>query len=737
MLVELTITLGDHASNGTEHLLKFVNNELHNLLGVDACLLSLAKSTVLEIEGLPEKGSLIRYPFSFVDKRAAQGGEHSAIFFITWTKLLNDDLKPAIVKLGMQVARMIKASLTQSMKIDGMQSSVSDNQLDYITKVTNFARSAAHRNMPQTGQNDGLFEIAEAAKGAISHGLTSSLWLYDPSKKVLCTQVQSAEGAQKHVYVKPGKNGDIVSIVHDYGEIVNVADHLAHNIYIPGNTGSGEQSTHDEARQDNDTANNKAVAALCVPIRNPRTNEKLGALLMTRTCDGAAFVTGDVKFALCCASLFGKEFNFANQHANFREQSIRMRALQKSKKALKKEVMHLKEQMVVEVAMTDVEGDAMMTIGGHNDETSTPGEQHTKHVEEIILLQEEIALLKRRHENEINKMRTSMEVATLEVKDVEVNRESKEREELQRTIFAKDKKADQLQESYTVVASKYRELQLRSQSDTIAMTFLKVVYRKVRAVSDLYTSLPHAFEAAFVGSSASFFRSDQAQNLGEESPVCNALTKRNTIESQTATYENGIKRTAKIVCLPLVDQGIPVGVIKFEQDCEGSPQIPKHNLIALELMARVAAPLVQTIVQKEELLKSIEEREKELSKHINEAKEKLEASGEKYETLQRERKELYKNLEAAKEKVRNLEYDRLIGQKQIARMERDNEILETKVNDAPQVGFNEDMVRITSEYEKLKKKYRMQTSRFERVVQLLKAYPSTDAPFGLDTLIHR
>ena len=45
MLVELTITLGDHASNGTEHLLKFVNNELHNLLGVDACLLSLAKST--------------------------------------------------------------------------------------------------------------------------------------------------------------------------------------------------------------------------------------------------------------------------------------------------------------------------------------------------------------------------------------------------------------------------------------------------------------------------------------------------------------------------------------------------------------------------------------------------------------------------------------------------------------------------------------------------------------------
>ena len=111
-----------------------MNNELHNLLGVDACLLSLAKSTVLEIEGLPEKGSLIRYPFSFVDKRAAQGGEHSAIFFITWTKLLNDDLKPAIVKLGMQVARMIKASLTQSMKIDGMQSSVSDNQLDYITR---------------------------------------------------------------------------------------------------------------------------------------------------------------------------------------------------------------------------------------------------------------------------------------------------------------------------------------------------------------------------------------------------------------------------------------------------------------------------------------------------------------------------------------------------------------------------------------------------------------------------
>ena len=73
MLVELTITLGDHASNGTEHLLKFVNNELHNLLGVDACLLSLAKSTVLEIEGLPEKGSLIRYPFSFVDKRAPRG----------------------------------------------------------------------------------------------------------------------------------------------------------------------------------------------------------------------------------------------------------------------------------------------------------------------------------------------------------------------------------------------------------------------------------------------------------------------------------------------------------------------------------------------------------------------------------------------------------------------------------------------------------------------------------------
>ena len=80
---------------------------------------------------------------------------------------------------------------------------------------------------------------------------------------------------------------------------------------------------------------------------------------------------------------------------------------------------------------------------------------------------------------------------------------------------------------------------------------------------------------------------------------------------------------------------------------------------------------------------------------------------------------MYKNLEAAKEKVRNLEYDRLIGQKQIARMERDNEILETKVNDAPQAGFNEDMVRITSEYEKLKKKYRMVTSALNSTILLV------------------
>ena len=100
-----------------------------------------------------------------------------------------------------------------------------------------------------------------------------------------------------------------------------------------------------------------------------------------------------------------------------------------------------------------------------------------------------------------------------------------------------------------------------------------------------------------------------------------------------------------------------------------------------------------------------------------------------------ERKELYISNEELQEKLRTSRYDNLVAQRKIVRLERDVEILETKASENPQVGFNEEMLKITTDYETLKRKYRSQTHRFERVVELLKAYPETEAPLGLDTLI--
>merc|ERR1711991_513041 len=96
--------------------------------------------------------------------------ENNAILFITWTKLLVKQLKPAIEKMGMQVAQMVQASLEQSIRIDNMQDSVSNNQLEYITKAINFCRNPSYTKILSVSDlYDGLYEIAEHAADAVPH----------------------------------------------------------------------------------------------------------------------------------------------------------------------------------------------------------------------------------------------------------------------------------------------------------------------------------------------------------------------------------------------------------------------------------------------------------------------------------------------------------------------------------------------------------------------------------------
>ena len=102
--------------------------------------------------------------------------------------------------------------------------------------------------------------------------------------------------------------------------------------------------------------------------------------------------------------------------------------------------------------------------------------------------------------------------------------------------------------------------------------------------------------------------------------------------------------------------------------------------------------------------------------------------------LEKEKEELYKELEITNEILETTKFELLSTQKQLARLERDNELLETKIEEAPSTNINEDVLRITNEYQTLKRKYRTQSARFERVVNLLKAYPQYEAPIGYDAL---
>ena len=154
----------------------------------------------------------------------------------------------------------------------------------------------------------------------------------------------------------------------------------------------------------------------------------------------------------------------------------------------------------------------------------------------------------------------------------------------------------------------------------------------------------------------------------------------------------------------------------------------------LEQMSTYCAPVVSLILWRNDAEVEIASREMQVKAFEANLSASLESAKSTNQRLETEKEALYNDLEVANETLETTKFELLSTQRALAKLERDNEILEAKIEEAPSTNINEEVLRITNEYQILKRKYRTQSARFERVVNLLKAYPQYEAPVGYDAL---
>lgn len=775
ILVDLLLQVNEVAQAGTEALVKWANEELHKVLGVDACLLSLTKSTILEVEELPKQGSLVKLPFSYQDR---QQNSRDAILWVTWKKLLDVSMKPRIEKLCRQVSRIIKSSLQHSTHIDHLRQSVTDKQIGFLSRL-----AKAEANLTA------LFELGNACVECIQSGWSSSLWFFDKNRNALITCFQGDDVS----CITPGKPSDIVSVTHDYGKVINIADTISHNMYVPEPAVSINKPDFYDSTANRIDGLEHSLSVLSIPLRDPHITAKHGVFLLTRVADGSNFSEGDVKFAQCCASIFSSHITFFLQAQQNEARNDESQKLGKIIRQQAEEIMALKREVRELEAMGDEDANELLIEGvGHrisqsiqpavpqsmlsvqpNDasllsegakEVSAPlttpihkenpiEDKLTMKLEERIELKEKLNSIQQQFQEKIQNATTNFEVEKLELNFADKRQQQAERSNFERELAKKNEDMKTTMRELEGVKQSLRDIQLKHEHERKTLRFLERAYKQVKMVSDLFTCLPHAFETLFQSGScvSSFYAYDETKNdlsngasetipaSSEDSPLSVALRLRQGVKTQTLRVIDFDETNIEVYCVPVQYEGRVLGVVKVEVKTVSTQSTIKHSELdlmpSLTHMASYIAPLVFVVISHDKLKKNMKTREVKMIKSVDQATAALESMKSKSARLEMERKELYISNEELHEKLRTSQYDNLVAQRKIARLERDVEILETKASENPQVGFNEEMLRITTDYETLKRKYRSQTSRFERVVELLKAYPETEAPLGLDTLI--
>ena len=290
--------------------------------------------------------------------------------------------------------------------------------------------------------------------------------------------------------------------------------------------------------------------------------------------------------------------------------------------------------------------------------------------------------------------------------------------------------------------------------------------------SDLFTTLPHHFETILTSITSgvhevAFYSynedkkrlesklmdtNDSVSNSNgndvipvgsgnslSSSPIAAAWNNRQLIKFDSETNIGGNVKYISTICTPIKHDGLVLGIIKLifhhqKKYVHDSHEKDKKLQNLIKVMSNYCAPIVFLTLWRSNTLKDVSSREKQVKNYEKDISAAFNSAKLTNQRLEKEKEELYKELEITNEILETTKFELLSTQKQLARLERDNELLETKIEEAPSTNINEDVLRITNEYQTLKRKYRTQSARFERVVNLLKAYPQYEAPIGYDAL---
>ena len=390
IILNLSITLNDIAREGTERLTKYVNHDLCKILGVDSCFMSLKSSTMLST--LPRSGSLIHFPFTYYDSK---GNEKSGVFFITWVKLLDENVKQEITKLATSIAKLLANCLLTSLQIDDLKQSVTLNQVQFLSELS---------NVKDYNRKD-LFELGGKVSNFIQHSLASSLWIVDGKndrqKVILSTAIKD-----KALQTLVGNTRDIIALTYEYGNTINIANVSERDIYIPETNTIINKKENSENGEKLPVPNH--LSAISVPIYNSLSNEKYGALLITRFTEYGPFTDGELAFIKSCSGIIAKSIYQLNISNNYKTKSqkvedLKLKVMKKNRmieelkeklsKAEKLSIGHDLEMLDVKDIITTTENNniAQQNNDGYDTASSHSINGEQVSIEKQIQLEEEIA----------------------------------------------------------------------------------------------------------------------------------------------------------------------------------------------------------------------------------------------------------------------------------------------------------------------------------------------------------
>ena len=246
-------------------------------------------------------------------------------------------------------------------------------------------------------------------------------------------------------------------------------------------------------------------------------------------------------------------------------------------------------------------------------------------------------------------------------------------------------------------------------------------------------------ESGNIGNNATSANTEiiSARSDTSASPIVAAWNTRQVVKYNSETNMAGKSHSISTVCLPVKRDGFVLGILKLMLQQKNRKTGGKANstfVSMLEQISTYCAPVVSLILWRNDAEVEIASREMQVKAFEANLSASLESAKSTNQRLETEKEALYKDLEVANETLETTKFELLSNQRALAKLERDNEILEAKIEEAPSTNINEEVLRITNEYQTLKRKYRTQSARFERVVNLLKAYPQYEAPVGYDAL---